>query len=112
MGGSLSIRMKGGERVWVDNEGAAGYCGGIRIEKKKTIKKWTSSFDQFDSFCSVNSLPPEQRDAFESAVERDFAVGDCGGDGRVLVLPGPAASVTVRRRPEEQRDPGGHYVRE
>ena len=80
--------------------------------RKKTIKKSTSSFDQFDSFCSVNSLPPEQRDAFESAVERDFAVGDCGGDGRVLVLPGPAASVTVRRRPEEQRDPGGHYVRE
>ena len=36
-GGSLSIRMKGGERV--DNEDAAGYCGGIRIRKKKTIKK-------------------------------------------------------------------------
>ena len=107
--------MKGGERVWVDNEDAAGYCGGIRIRKKKTNKKNGRpffSFDQFDSFCSVNSLPPEQRDAFESAVERDFAVGDCGGDGRVLVLPGPAASVTVRRRPEEQRDPGGHYVRE
>ena len=29
--------MKGGERV--DNEDAAGYCGGIRIRKKKNNKK-------------------------------------------------------------------------